>query len=200
MINSQFILKSTKKSGKYEDVIISQLESYFTLLGYETIPHARFDIAWGSIISDVDLLLIKDNRLAIVEVKSSRDKLMRAKDQIKEVEDFVDRIYIATDYHPRKWPRGNAGRIVVCNGKVTILKEAKSLERLPRFRTLLSLRKDSLSRLLGLSENEAKNLDKFELATRAMERNSPELKSQLKEVITCQQCFQYTGSKIIRKR
>lgn len=186
MLNSQLILKSTKRSGKYEDVIISQLQPYFTELGYETVSHARFDIAWGSILSDVDLLLIKNNQLILVEVKSSRDNLSRAKNQIKQIEDFVDLIYVATDYYPRKWPSRKAGRIVVKEGQVRILKDAKPLDKLPKLETLLSLRRESLAKLLGKSENEIKRLTKFQLAMLVREINQHDLKDKLKELVTCQ--------------
>jgi len=186
MLNSQLVLKSTKRAGKYEDAIIGQLQSHFSELGYETVPHARFDIAWGSILSDVDLLLIKNDQLILVEVKSSRDNLSRAKSQIKEIEDFVDLIYLATDYYPRKWPSRKAGRIVVKDGQVNILKEGKPLDKLPKLETLLSLRRESLSKLLGKSENETKKLTKFQLAIIARETNQHDLKDQLKELVTCQ--------------
>ena len=186
MLNSQLVLKSTKKAGKYEDAIIDQLQPYFARLGYDAVPHARFDIAWGSILSDVDLLLIKDDQLILIEVKSSRDNLSRAKNQIREIEDFVDLIYLATDYYPRKWPSGKAGRIVVKEGQVNILKEAKPLDRLPKLETLLSLRRESLSKLLGKSMHETKKLTKFQLAILAREINQQDLKNQLKELVTCQ--------------
>ncbi len=101
MINPKHILKSTKRIGKYETIIINNLQKYFSKLGYHAIPHARFDIAWGSILSDLDLLLVKDDQLILVEVKSSKDNLARARKQIEATEDFVDRVYIATDYEPK---------------------------------------------------------------------------------------------------
>lgn len=187
MFNIDNIKKSTKRIGKYEEVIISQLESYFIKHGYLAIPHARFDIAWGSIISDIDLLLVKDDKLILIEVKSSRDNLSRAKDQLKEIEDFVDEFYLATDYFPRKWPnKKEAGRIIVKNGEVMIVKQAKSIDNMPKVRTLLSLRKESLSKLLDKPENETKKLTKSQLASMILEKNSTQLKNQIKEVITCQ--------------
>lgn len=186
MIKSQCVLKSTKKPGRYEDVIINELQLYFTELGYNAIPHARFDLAWGSIISDVDLLLIKENQLILIEVKSSRDNLARAKKQIKEIEDFVDQVYLATDYHPRKWPNRKAGRIVILDGQVQIVKEPKSLKRIPKIEALMSLRKESLAKLLEMPENEAKKLTKFELASLVIQQNQANLKNKLKEIVTCQ--------------
>lgn len=187
LFNINNIKKSTKRIGKYEEVIISQLESYFIKQGYLTVPHARFDIAWGSIISDIDLLLVKDDKLILIEVKSSRDNLSRAKNQLREIEDFVDEFYLATDYFPRKWPnKKEAGRIIVQNGEVMIVKEAKSIDNMPKVRTLLSLRKESLSKLLDKPENETKKLTKSQLANMIMEKDPQQLKNQIKEVITCQ--------------
>ncbi|MDE1840723.1 MAG: hypothetical protein KGI09_02465 [Thaumarchaeota archaeon] len=186
MLNSQLILKSTKRSGKYEDAIINKLQAYFIKCGYETVSHARFDIAWGSILSDVDLLLIKNNQLILVEVKSSHDNLSRAKNQIRQIEDFVDLIYVATDYYPKKWPSRKAGRIVVKDDEVRILKEAKPLDKLPKLETLISLRRESLAKLLDKSENEIKRLTKFQLAILVREINQHDLKDRLKELVTCQ--------------
>ena len=184
MIHPQYILKSKKKIGKYEEVIIGQLSEFFTKDGFHVIPHARFDLAWGSILSDVDLLLIKNDTLILIEVKSSKDNLERAKKQISRIEDFVDLAYLATDYKPKKWPSNRAGRILVLDGNVTILKEPKPLKSIPKINTLMRLKKESLLLLLG--ESKSKNQTKYELATQIIKKNHINLKNQIKEIVTCQ--------------
>lgn len=77
------ILKSSKRIGKYEAPIIKKLEPFFQNQGFQVVPHARFNISWGNIISDIDLLLIKENKVGIVEVKSSHDNLKRAKNKFQ---------------------------------------------------------------------------------------------------------------------
>lgn len=185
MINPNFILKSKKRVGKHEEIIIKDLKRYFTDLGYFTIPHARFDIAWGSILSDLDLLLVKDDELILIEVKSSKDNLGRARKQIEEIEDFVDKAYVATNYYPSKWPSKKAGKIVVTNGEVEILKEAKILNRPPKLRTLLGLRKSSLHKLLDDSKNE-NVLSKYQIARRVYQSCPENLKGEIKQIVTCQ--------------
>lgn len=185
MINHKNILKSTKKSGKYEVEIIKNLQKYFSDLGYHAIPHARFDVAWGSILSDVDLLLIKDNQLILIEVKSSRDNLSRAHKQIEVIEDFVDKVYIATDYEPKKWPSRKAGRIIVRDNVVEIIKEPKILNREPKFKTLLVLRKSSLHSILMNFES-GNNLTKYQIARKIQQSNIQNLKNEIKQIITCQ--------------
>ena len=87
MVVTQNIHKSTKHVGKYEEIIIQSLVTYFQLNGYEALPHSSLNIAWGSILSDIDILLVKENQLVCVEVKSHRDKLSKAPKQIDRIKD-----------------------------------------------------------------------------------------------------------------
>ncbi|EPA06872.1 hypothetical protein [Candidatus Nitrosarchaeum limnium] len=185
MINPENILKSTKRVGKYELDIIKDLQKYFSNLGYHAIPHARFDIAWGSILSDLDLLLIKNDQLILIEVKSSKDNLSRARKQIDAIEDFVDEVYIATDYEPKKWPSRKAGRIIVRDNYVNIIRESKILNREPKLKTLLVLRKSSLNSLLINSES-GNNLTKYQIARKIQQSNTRNLKNEIKQIVTCQ--------------
>ena len=186
MIQAVNILKSKKRMGKYEKIIIQDLNNHFLKLGYDVVPHARFDIAWGSIVSDIDLLLIKNNKLIMIEVKSSKDTLSRAKKQINAVEDFIDEAYVATNYLPRKWPSEKAGRITVTSKGVKVIKKAKKLERQPKLHTLLSLRRESLLRLSSDTMIIPKNMKKYEIASQILKDNSENLKSKLQEIVTCQ--------------
>ena len=185
MINPKYILKSTKRLGKYETIIIDNLQKHFSKLGYHAIPHARFDIAWGSILSDLDLLLVKDDQLILVEVKSSKDNLARARKQIEAIEDFVDKVYIATDYEPKKWPSRKAGRIIVTENSINIIKEPKILDREPKLKTLLVLRKSSLSSLLMNFDSE-NSLSKYQIARKIQQSDTRNLKKDIKQIITCQ--------------
>lgn len=97
------VLLSSKREGAYEARIIRRLVPFFENMGFEAVPHARLNIAWGNIISDIDLLLIKDGTLGAVEVKSSRDNMRRAGRQIDGLRDFVGFVYVATDYTPRRF-------------------------------------------------------------------------------------------------
>lgn len=184
MITEKTILKSKKRSGKYENIIIFELIDYFKKKGYAVIPHARFNIAWGSILSDIDILLIKNDILILIEVKSSRDNLLRAKKQISVIQDYVDFAYIATDYYPKKWPSTRAGHIVTKDGTVSILKEPTMLKRTPTLNSVMSLKKESLLKLLGNSSN-AKKISKYELASLVKQREKDNLKNHVKQIVTC---------------
>lgn len=189
MIQSVNLLKSSKKEGRHETIIINKLIPYFENLGYEAVPHARFNIAWGNIISDVDLLLIKKDKLILVEVKSSKDDIRRAKKQISNVEDYVDYIYIATDYYPRKFPFDKAGLLVV-NGKIEVLKEPEQLTRLPKIVSVEGLHKKCLKRMCEMKgRNYADRHTKNYLAHELVKTHNTKFRQELQEVLTCgQQC------------
>ncbi|MGI0011353.1 MAG: hypothetical protein ACREAE_08130 [Nitrosopumilaceae archaeon] len=186
MIRVQNIHKSTKKIGKHEKIIIKKLQTHFEKQGYDVIPHASLNIAWGSIISDLDLLLIKSNQLTIIEVKSSHDNLQRARRQIRNIQDYVDFAYVATDYYPRKWNMHHIG-FIVANGKIDIIKEAKQITKLPNPNSISSLKKICLSRMLGYSDDsKTKNILKTKLASYVQKaRSHKNLKDELKEIVTC---------------
>lgn len=186
MLKSNQILKSKKRQGIYENVIISKIEVYFKNLGYDVVSHARFNIAWGSIISDVDILLIKGNKLTVVEVKSSRDNIMKAEHQIRKIEDFVDEVFLACDFLPKKIPCDTAGFIFVNGEKIEILRTPKILTKKPSVESLMLLHKSSLGKLLGLKSIECNKESKSNLVSMVQEIDSDTLKSQLKEIITCQ--------------
>jgi hypothetical protein len=185
MITAEKVSKSTKRIGRYEHEIIKKLEAHFIQQGYDVVPHASFNIAWGSIISDIDLLLIKDNLLTLIEVKSSHDNLRRAKKQVRNILDFVDFVYVATDYHPRKWYMKDIGFIVV-KEKIDMRREAKQITRTPSNSSIGSLKKICLSRMMGFSsELQTKKLSKMDLVYQIQSIRTNGLKNELKEIITC---------------
>ena len=183
MIRAVNILKSSKKEGRHESVIIRKLITFFENLGYQAIPHARFNISWGNILSDIDLLLIKDDEVIAVEVKSSKDNLRRARKQIDNMRDYVDYAYVATDYVPRKFHIRNAGLIYV-NGHVVILKRSKLLNDVPRLYSLDSLPKKCLCRWAKTQNQRYSQKSKLDLAGQIM-NNSCQLKPKIKEIVTC---------------
>ena len=184
MIKAENISKSTKHMGLYEEQIIRRLTDYFLEGGYEVIPHSSLNIAWGSVLSDIDLLLVKDQLLTYIEVKSSRDNLARAHKQIDRVMDYVDYAYVATDRKVRKWSSKNAGLIFVDSDKISVIKRGKRFQNKPRFYSVVTLKKKCLDRFFGMDnqcsmfENKY-NLAEYVYATR--ECNRP----LLKEIVTC---------------
>lgn len=185
MINPINVLKSSKKEGIHEAKIIKKLFPFFQNEGFTIIPHARFNIAWGNILSDIDMLLIKDDQIGVVEIKSSKDDLRRAKKQIDNLKDYVDFVYIATDYHPRKFPFRNAGLIHV-GEDICVIHTPKSLVNTPRLFSIDSLPKKCLCRMSEVKGIKySKSTNKFELAEQILNNAQLELKQELKEIVTC---------------
>jgi hypothetical protein len=182
MIIAENISKSTKRMGLYEEQIIRKLTDYFLKEGYDVIPHSSLNIAWGSVLSDIDLLLVKDQLLTYVEVKSSRDNLARAHKQIDRVMDYVDYAYVATDKKVRKWSSKNAGLIFVGSDKISMIKKGKRFKNKPRFYSVVTLKKKCLDRFFDnqclIFENKY-NLAEYVYAKK--ECNRP----LLKEIVTC---------------
>lgn len=185
-IDPERILRSSKVPGRFESRIIGTLGDHFRSCGYHVIPHARFDIAWGAILSDLDLLLVREDQLTVIEVKSSRDHLARAAAQIDRCLDFADAAYIATDYYPRVWPACPAGRIVVDNNTVDVLQEPGRPDGHPDariLRALDSLRKSSLVRLLpGYPRSHIV----YDMARAVYASYDGDLKHAIKCIVTCQ--------------
>lgn len=182
LIRAINVLKSSKREGRHESVIIKKLVVFFENLGYQAVPHARFNIAWGNILSDVDLLLLKNDEMVAVEVKSSKDNLKRARKQIENIKDYVDYAYVATDYIPRKFSLRNAGLIYV-NGNTVILKKPKPLSDNPGLYSLDSLPKKCLCRWAKTQNQRYSQKSKLELASQIM--NTDKLKPKVKEIVAC---------------
>jgi len=143
MVLAQKIYKSTKSIGEYEEKIIQTLSKHFRSERYATFPHSSLNIAWGSIISDIDLLLVKGKSLTCIEVKSSRDNLARAKQQIDAIQDYVDFVYVATDRRVKNWENNNAGLIHVKGDEINIIKNAKRLSNKPRQYSIMTLKRNA---------------------------------------------------------
>lgn len=186
MVLAQNIAKSTRHIGKYEEQIILSLTEHFRLHGYEAVPHSRLNIAWGSIVSDIDLLLLKNHILTYVEVKSSRDNLMKAKQQTERIMDYVDYAYVATDRKVRNWEIPNAGLIYVQKEKVTIIRRAKKFSKKPRFYSIVALKKKCLARFFGNDNRYLMLVNKYELAQYVYTKKVKKCtREHLKEIVTC---------------
>jgi hypothetical protein len=184
MIVPENIFSSTKRIGKYEEIIINILANHFKSKGYDVFPHSSLNIAWGSTLSDIDLLLVKDNLLTYIEVKSSRDNISRARKQIDRVIDYVDYAYVATDKNVKKWEMGSAGLILIRNEKVILAKRGKKFHSKPRFYSVVTLRKKCLSRFFGMDKRCITMAKTYELAQRVYKKDKCS-REILKEIVTC---------------
>jgi hypothetical protein len=186
MVQAQNIGSSTKHAGIYETGIINKLARHFQDNGYYVIPHAKLNIAWGSILSEADLLLVKENSLTYVEVKSRRDKFSKAIRQIQRMKDYVDYAYVATDRVVCMRDLPNVGLIFVRSDQVTFLKEPKRFCSIPRFSSIVSLKKKCLLRLLGNGDTCPVNFGKYELAQYVSTTRRAECTREcVKEIVTC---------------
>ena len=184
MVMAQNIAKSTKRIGRYEEKIIQTLTKYFWINGYEVIPHSSLNIAWGSIVSDVDLLLLKDHILTYVEVKSSRDNLARAKQQIDRMMDYIDYAYVATDKQVKNWNMPNVGLIYVQEETVVIVKKAKKFSNKPKFYSIVALKKKCIAMFFGNNNRYIMLVNKYELAQHVYTKRKC-TRACLKEIVTC---------------
>lgn len=105
--------------------------------------------SWGTILSDIDLLLVRGDMTAVVEVKSKRDKLGRARDQLLALRDYVDFAYVATDQNGGRWHDRNIGIIRIEGESVHCMKEPRRFTARPSLTSTLNLYKSTLLRLLG---------------------------------------------------
>ena len=172
--------------GKYEEVIIKKLVAYFNSKGYEVIPHSRLNIAWGSIISDVDLLLLKDGLITCVEVKSCKDKIARAPEQINRIRDFVDYAYVATERTVKNWAVPDVGLILVQEGTIKTVKRARKFKNKPRFLSVLSLKKKCLAKMFDMNIKYMHRINKYDLAQNAYSAKGTKCnRKYLREIVTC---------------
>lgn len=182
----QKMLTSPKKVGVHETLIIEQLTRYFGEKGYKMVSHVQLNISYGSILSELDMLLEKNGLLTYVEVKSHKDKLNHAFEQINRVKDYVDYSYVATNRRLGDWAYSTIGLIVVQEEKVGIVKHAKRLTNIPRYSALFSLRKKCLRQFLKNGQICKDRLSKHELARYVFFQRRNEVSREcLKEIVTC---------------
>jgi Holliday junction resolvase len=184
MIMSHNICRSTKHIGAYEEKIIQTLTRYFQLEGYEAIPHSSLNIAWGRVLSDVDLLLIRNQMLTYIEVKSSRDNVRRARQQIERMIDYVDYAYVATDRQIKNWDMPKVGLIHVQEDKVAILRSAEKFLNKPKFYSTATLKKKCLARFFGKNNHYLVFVNKYDLAQYVYAKGKC-TRTILKEIVTC---------------
>jgi Holliday junction resolvase-like predicted endonuclease len=186
MVLGKNIRSSTKHLGSFESKIIRSLVHFFGLKGYEVVPHASLNIAWGSILSDIDLLLVKDGLLTYVEVKSRRDNLAKAIVQIEKVKDYFDYAFIATDRQIGDLDTSNIGLISVKGDKAKLIAKAGRFKNKPTFSSLISLKKKCLVKFVGNGGARPTHVSKYELARYVHEvRTSECTRKCLREIVTC---------------
>ena len=178
------IIGSSKPLGRFEEPMIAIISSYFLERGYAVVPHTTLNLAWRQVLSDVDILIAKGTDVIAIEVKSSRDKLARANQQLSKIVDYVDYAYVATDQDVETWDGGAVGLIRVGPEGVKVVRSATRLVSRPLVESLFALQKKCLSRMLGVSEHT--HVGKYTLARQVETLGEDDvLRDCLKEITTC---------------
>jgi hypothetical protein len=182
------LIPSSKRIGKYENDLVNLLNQYFEERGYRTYPHVQLNIAWGNIISDIDLIVESGDMLFGIEVKSRRDDFRRIFRQIDRMSDFFDGIYVASDKSEwsleKKLESDGVGLLIISNGQI-IEKKCEQIHTKPRHSAMMRLRKICLSRL-ATAVNGTKALNKKKLASHILaEMTGEHLRLILKSIVTC---------------
>ncbi len=171
--------------GKFEEPLIKTVAQYFRRRGYRVVSHTTLNLAYRNVLSDVDLLVIKDDVVAAIEVKSSRDSLRRGSFQASKLSNYVDYVFIATDQKIRDWDNSVAGLLLVNEDEVVLAKQGPRFSTRPSFQSLFALQHKCLSRMLGAGST-ANYLNKYETARRVDSLGDDDvLKECVKEIVTC---------------
>jgi hypothetical protein len=189
ILSPNSVKKSTKCVGPYERPLINKLCTHFEGLGFQAFPHVRLNVAWGPCISDIDALLIYDNLVIVVEVKSCHDKFSRAELQLEAISDYVDYLYVATDKLPKHWSSHKTGLLLIKHDVIDIVKHAPQLSSKPKLDSLMALPKKCLAKFLN--QHYQKKALKYELAQEILKHFGNEmLKGCLKEIVFCTECIE----------
>lgn len=184
MLSPRAIEVSKKAIGQFEKPLIQLISQFFSQQGYECYPHASLNLAWANILSDIDVLLVKDDSVTVIEVKSKRDNLQKARHQLLGIADYVDYAFVATDKKVKKWDEKDIGLILIEEGKPRIAIEAKRFVSRPGIRSLFGLQKKCLVRMTG-----CKSLNynlKYDVAEQiSMLGDDETLRQCVKEIIIC---------------
>lgn len=163
--------------------VIERVKDYFISQGYQVLPRASLNIAWGQILSDVDLIVARENTLIAVEVKTRHDNLGRVPRQIESLKSYVDFIYLATERRLKKSFDTRVGLLQVRSEGIIEIRKARRIRQRPTFSSLSGLHRICLTRIV---DKKSRYVSKLELAQQVYYLGTnPELRECLKEVVTC---------------
>jgi len=176
---------SPKKNGRYEEVLIDRIFNYYKERRYNIRKHVAFNIAWGSVISEIDLILQNYNEITIFEIKSKQDKIQKAHIQIEKFKKYADYIYIVSDsLIDRNMFEEEIGLIYI-NRNIDILREAKKIFYNIEDKDLKKLKKACLFKLINSDVNKEKT-NKNKIIDMIMKKYSQEKINRLfREIAFC---------------
>lgn len=178
--------------GKYEKKLVLSLQRYFRKRGYTAKPHAKLNIAWSNIISDIDVLAFDNKETVAVEVKSKRDVFERGFAQVEKVAPFVDKVFVATDDEVKanrhsKQDNGSNGfgilYVDLIYNNVVVKKNGKLQLHTPSIEQLCYLKKcclQEMAREFGIAPHQSKQYIALDLQRKV---KPTILKAKLKEIV-----------------
>jgi len=187
MIKPESIRHSKKRPGIHEEKLIEPISIFFQNRDYHVVPHSRLNVAWGPIISDIDIILLKDDQMGCVEVKSKKDHIKRAAKQIDRIKDYVDFAWVAAEQKSITMTDKKIGLITISKGELSVHREPIEFTNQPTLDTIQSLRKKCL--LKFLTENDQRHfLYKYDLAKYIFENKLNLFTRELiKAIVTCEE-------------
>ena len=121
--------------------------------------------------------------MTVIEVKSRRDKIARAEQQIQRISDYIDYGYVATDRLLEHWGEPAIGLLHVGETVKTIAR-AKRFAGRPSIESFFALQRRCLLRFLGEGSNS--RLLKYDVAERVRLMGSEaSIRRCLKRIVTC---------------
>lgn len=139
---------SPKREGKFERDIIPKVARFFQERNYETKEHVSMNLAWGKVLSEIDLVAVKHEEIVIIEVKSKRDKITRAKKQLDKIRILSDYCFIASDTMVKPDQLAlDTGILFLREERISIIREAEKVNEPVSKNFLLSFKKRHLNDL-----------------------------------------------------
>jgi len=188
-INISSIKKSTKREGKYEKELLLILNNYFLKNGYNITSHVSLNFAWGSVLSEVDILALKYDKITIIEIKSKHDKILEANKQFNKIKNYIDYYYIASNSNINENNFNEKIGLLKINDDIKILKNAKYLNNKIIKNDLLKLRKKCLIKMCVKTDSNI-YINKEKLSDIIIRTyNDDKLKKTIRKVLFCnRQC------------
>lgn len=181
-LNISSLNKSPKIEGRYEVFLKEAIIKYFVNKNFEVRTHVYFNIAWGSVLSEIDILALRDDKITIIEIKSKRDKLIHVKKQYNNIKAFIDYYYIASDNDINIFKfNDEIGIIKIDDDDIAVIKKAKQINHDITINDLIKLKKSDLLNIIGSSKY--KRLNKRKLSYIILEQKKDTIKKEMQKIL-----------------
>jgi Holliday junction resolvase-like predicted endonuclease len=176
---------SPKKNGKYEEILIDKIYNLYKNKRYDIRKHVSFNIAWGNVISEIDLILLNIDEIIIFEIKSKKDKIGKAHKQIENFRKYADYIYVASDIFLDETSFSDEIGLIFINENIEIIKKAKKIIYNIDKKDLNKIKKECLYKLLDLTIRR-KKLTKKEIIDLLIKKyNQNQINNFFRKIIFC---------------